>query len=275
MSDDQRQKRCVNCDGQSFGLTHEPREDFILSQWSDLPLPYAILRSMFALYAIAIVFYSGLDGGHGEKIFIWMTYWVYYIFTTNFIVAAANTWTYWLYGRRRKKLECLQSAWFSSSLKVQWVLHNLSGNGTFIATAMFWTVVYNGESVSFVTMNVHGISLVLVILDFTITRCPIRIHHFYLAAIFSSTYSLFTVVYWAAGGTNTVNEPFIYNVLDYSENPRMATAYLLSITLIVVPLIHCLMYAIYRLRIYIHQNCCWPKKETEPTLECEKISIEL
>jgi len=78
--------------------------------------------------------------------------------------------------------------------------------------------------------------------------------HFYQPFVFGVIYAIFSVSYWAAGGTNHHDEIYIYSVLDYKNNPTKASIWLLVLFIGIV-LTHLLMYAIYRLRVYLYSLC--------------------
>lgn len=46
----------------------------------------------------------------------------------------------------------------------------------------------------------HGLNTVSCLIDIMVTARPIYIHHSYLPIIFGVYYTLFSLVYWAAGG---------------------------------------------------------------------------
>ena len=46
----------------------------------------------------------------------------------------------------------------------------------------------------------HGVNTLSCLMDIMVTARPIHIQHFYLPIIFGVYYTIFSLVYWAAGG---------------------------------------------------------------------------
>lgn len=115
------------------------------------------------------------------------------------------------------------------------------------------TTVLVGSGVTLVNCTTHGINAVFVLVDMMISRTPIRMLHLFHCTCMGSVYLLFSYVYHLAGGTNHKGEPYIYKPLDYANNFRMAISTGLVCLLLVLPLIHCWIFFLYRFRLFIHR----------------------
>lgn len=102
--------------------------------------------------------------------------------------------------------------------------------------------------------STHIANSVYVLVDVFATAIPVRLLHFLHVLIFATVYVIFTVVYWAAGGTNIYGEPFIYSVLDYGNKPSTAADWLIGVYVGLI-FIHCAIYALYRLRVLVSGLC--------------------
>lgn len=71
-----------------------------------------------------------------------------------------------------------------------------------------------GGSVTVIDIFTHGVNAIYVIVNASVTSVPVRFYHFLHGILFGVTYVVFTAVYYAAGGTNHQNKPYIYPVLD-------------------------------------------------------------
>ena len=123
----------------------------------------------------------------------------------------------------------------------------------------------------------HGINTVSCVIDIMITARPIRIHHFYLAIIFGVYYTIFSAVYWAAGGTGlclkrceklpensklsfldpscpVTCDPYIYPILNWEGAPGMAVGMVLGSCLL-LPLLQCVWWC-----------CVWPRRQLKGTV---------
>lgn len=104
-----------------------------------------------------------------------------------------------------------------------------------------------GGSVTVVDVITHGINAVYVIVNVSVSSVPIRIYHFFHGVIFGVVYAVFTVIYYAAGGTNHQDKAYIYPVLDWNS-PGLTLAYCVAVIFVAMPLCHFLIYGIYALR---------------------------
>ena len=95
----------------------------------------------------------------------------------------------------------------------------------------------------------------IMIIDIFITAVPVRWLHFFHAFIYGVIYLIFSVIYWAAGGTDPAGNPFIYPVLDWGGNPGQAAGLSVGLAVIGLPLFHTFVYGLYRLRLVIYKRC--------------------
>ncbi|KAK6179859.1 hypothetical protein SNE40_012117 [Patella caerulea] len=254
-----RKTRCSNF-VKCVSLDHKHQEDFVTFQCKKVPLLYAVYRSILAAYSIMVVVASGLKSS-GPKVFIWFTYWAYYTLTLSFIVRCFTAWLYRLYWTNPNG----EYYWKYTPrvLKIQFVLVNIASTVSPVISIIFWLAVYDPETgPTAVSINTHGINVALVLLDTIISRHPVKLIHFFHSVIFCVVYALFTVLYWAVGGTNHKNEPYIYKILDYSGKTDVAIMYVLLVPFVGAPLCHCLIYTIFKLRNAIHYKTCF-KEDTD------------
>ncbi|XP_052795883.1 protein rolling stone-like [Mya arenaria] len=238
-------------DGPRHGLMYNNVEDFVLSQWSDNPVPYAIYRTIVALYFFLMVWYTAIYGTIGTKMVIMLTYWSFYILVACQIVRAANCWHY--IGLKRRGEDVHARLRNKRRIKVQWLLHNLSSDAAPLVSVLFWTIAYDGSGVTLINCTTHGINAIFVVVDTLISRTPMRMLHLYQCASLGVVYAGFSYVYHLCGGTNHKGEPYIYKPLDYANNFRTAVSTLLVSIVLVAPLIHCWIFFLYRFRLFIHR----------------------
>ena len=66
---------------------------------------------------------------------------------------------------------------------------------------------------------------------------------------FGASYIVFSGIYFAANGTNTNDNPYIYSCLDYgSSEPATAVGIALATVFVVLLLTHLVCYALYLMR---------------------------
>ncbi|KAL5005300.1 hypothetical protein ScPMuIL_018756 [Solemya velum] len=232
-----------------YSLTHDRVEDMVLSQWSNNPVLYATYLTVAAAYFLFMVFYSALMGTLGMYRYVMLTYWSYYMLTASLLLRTANVWRYITLRNRGRDVYAMMNN--TTALKVQWLLHALSCMAAPIVTILFWTIAYDGSGVNFINCNTHGVNAAFILLDTFVTRTPVRLLHLLYGILYGLIYGLFSAIYWLAGGTNHKGEPFIYKPLDYSSSKTVAVSYIVVIAFLVVPMIHCMFFFLYRFRIFI------------------------
>ena len=100
----------------------------------------------------------------------------------------------------------------------------------------------------------HTATSIYVIIDLLVAATPVRIYHVYHAMIFSVVYLIFSIIYDAAGGTNALNQPYTYEMLDWSEDIGTAALYSVLTILVVIPVLWLVVYALYALRTFIYRK---------------------
>ena len=84
------------------------------------------------------------------------------------------------------------------------------------------------------SLHVHLINGILIVFDIYFSRIPYQLFHIFYPSIFTFVWTIFSVIYYAAGGRNPDDEqPYIYEVLDYGNDTVAAATN--AIFLILVP----------------------------------------
>ncbi len=118
-------------------------------------------------------------------------------------------------------------------VKVVWFLYVSGGTLAFMVTAGYWVIVYDSdeEELDVATVHVHGINLILVLIDLLVSRIPYQLLHFFYPSLIAAIYIAFTGVYFAAGGEGLNGNEHIYDSLDYGDSPGSATGYVVALFL--------------------------------------------
>ena len=114
-------------------------------------------------------------------------------------------------------------------------------------------------------VSVHAVNTVYVMVDVCVTAIPVRLCHVYQPLLAVLVYAAFTGIYWTAGHHAKIN-PF----LDYTNLPTECVVWW-CVMLAITTTVHCLMFAFYRLRIYVYA-----RHATEPQMshEVEMVTVE-
>ena len=66
----------------------------------------------------------------------------------------------------------------------------------------------------------HAGNTIYVLLDLLVSETPLRIYHTFHCMLYGICYIAFSAVYQYLGGTNSLNEPYIYSSLDWKNVSR-------------------------------------------------------
>ncbi|XP_072329075.1 protein rolling stone-like [Scyliorhinus torazame] len=259
---------------------------FLRSQWGFHPviLCYRIATVIYTLYWL-------IDSAvrvNSPKWLIYLTIQSYAILTIYFILALVNLICYMVLGRKKSEqniraasLEAISSCSpaipktedetparrlrtesYSTpralypSIYIQWFLLNLNCVFAILVTVAFWIFVYKpGRPINPVHINMHGINVLLVLVELFVTAAPIHLIHLIYTSIYYVMYIIFTVIYWAAGGTNLRGKSYIYRSLNYGEHPGQATGYIFLGTCVAIPLLQFLVWNLHLLRRHLYLKC--------------------
>ncbi|XP_078353162.1 protein rolling stone-like [Oculina patagonica] len=143
-------------------------------------------------------------------------------------------------------------AWFHEAL---WVIYNIASVAANLVTLAFWVLLFSNSKISADTIIFHGVNSIVIIADTMLSSVPVRLFHVIYPMLYCISYIVFTLIYWAVGGTNSFGMPYIYPMTDYSGRPVLTAVSQLCLFFIGLPLFQSLMFAIYRLRIWIKTKC--------------------
>ncbi len=120
-------------------------------------------------------------------------------------------------------------------------------------------------------ISTHAVNLLYILVEFSISAISVRILHAYMIFIFGLVYSVFTVIYWQAGGTNKHDKNYIYSVLDYNKGPTKAAIWvvLMHIALVVI---HSVWSGLYQLKLIVYRKNGWIREEEKSDYQGVQMS---
>ena len=123
-------------------------------------------------------------------------------------------------------------------LKIGWLIYIIVAPLPIIVTIVYWGFVFGPSfQVTAINIHLHGIQTIIGIIDILVSRIPFQILHIPYSIIFISCYAVFLGIYYAAGGTNPVDEMrYVYPVLDYGANPGSAAGLTIALVVSHIPL---------------------------------------
>ena len=140
--------------------------------------------------------------------------------------------------------------WFH---KLNWVLFSVGATTAFQVTGLFWTVLAPSrtaaENLNPITFHLHGTSSILFLDEIFMVAFPTRLLHFVYPIIFSFTYAVFSVNLHFTGVNSS-----IYPVVNFVENAGLAIGTIAGNVFILTPVLHSVVYLIYRFRTFIFNH---------------------
>ncbi|GBG82690.1 hypothetical protein CBR_g36220 [Chara braunii] len=231
---------------------------------------FCVYRILIALYWSAWLIYCGIDRGLGLsetvpnhwKWFIFLTHWTAVMLAVYLLWAAALCYGF-TFGQHvlSKYKATLQehllpsderdllatqenSSPISGPYKVCWYLHNLVGCATFYVMALYWFVIYTPDTKSdLINYHIHGVNFLIMLVDSIVSATPYSVWNAGQPMGYMALYGSFTYVYWAYGGTNVENKPYIYPILDYADDFKDALKFNLISLFLIAPGMHLIMCA--------------------------------
>ncbi|XP_078656714.1 protein rolling stone-like [Branchiostoma floridae x Branchiostoma belcheri] len=255
----------------SFGLDHEECHDFTRSPWFNSPVPFVVYRTVICLYQICTYATAHSLYGISPKSLIYLTELGYIILTAHTIVGAILCFLDFFGSRCCPKIpedqpkmpedhptfpdegfsatrstdaihqtsQPLTIPWY---YKGYWVLYNVAFSTGLYITIAFWALLADDEGAYSILF--HAINTVVIVIEVLVSGLPYRLLHLVYPSSFGFAYMLFTVIYWAGGGTDFFGRPWIYPVIDYGGNPGLAAGVAAGSVLVAIPLCHVILFGL-------------------------------
>lgn len=149
-------------------------------------------------------------------------------------------------------LEVMQELPMSGYHQALWVIYNIAANTALLVTGTNWD--YSGYKVDGLTVTTQILNTVFILLETLLGTVPVRLFHVIYPMLFTVVYVMFSVVYWAGNGTNTLGQPYIYSVLDYSGNPTDSIGTILGFFFVGHPLTQLALFILFRVRFWLRRK---------------------
>jgi len=238
------------------------------SQWINkwIFVSYRILATIYAIiWLIAYVMNRSVTKERGGKTFIFLSTWTYITFTITLTLITMTSCKYYIgecWSRRNHKSyspSTNTSNLMDYMVKISWLLYTIMITTTFIITIGYYTTVDpDFDDFDVYALHIHGINLIIVIVDLVMARIPVMLLHFYAPMVYSLVYLVFTGVYTASGGTDHKGRDYIYAPLDYQNELGSSIGWAILLILLTL-IVHCIFAVILLVRDYVamRYNRCW------------------
>ncbi|XP_071961034.1 protein rolling stone-like [Antedon mediterranea] len=279
----------TECHFTQLGFGGESARRFTIPSlnWKWQPTSYLLYRYLIAIYqtvwCVLVIVEWGTEPHYSLvdtkwKWLIYISNWSYLLLTVHFIFAAVAVTVYYTCGgcnddphSKDPTIEMSERGEGSSHvntqgdatmpwyLKMMWFLQVTSYSAAVAVTILYWILEYepDTDSIHAYGVHVHGINVLLVVIDSLIVANPYRLLHMIYPALYALVYFIFTAIYWAAGGLNPVGNPWIYKgSLDWENEPGLS-AVIAALTVVVgAPVLHFLFWLLFKIREAVLSRCC-------------------
>ncbi|XP_049877600.1 protein rolling stone-like [Pectinophora gossypiella] len=217
----------VKCSRKSVSLSdlwvssHERVSDFYASAWQSGDSPVALLcvRAVTLAAALAILGWSVYEGRN--------LYWLVYLTNWGLVLVSAmllSGLVVSIVAMCKRPPDVGELPWYVS---MYWFFYNVAVSMALVITALYWILLYNPEMYKemdarmfWLDVMTHGVNSCLAMVEVLAARTPVRLFHVYQPLGCGLWYAIFTLIYYAAGGTDGNGFPFIYEVLDWRQGKR-------------------------------------------------------
>lgn len=235
-----------------ISFTHQDPSIFVKSQWqctNDISRIYYIYRWAILGFFLPTWLIS-VQSEDNAKWLIYLTNWGYTLCTVQSILSVIM-----ITSSLQKEKSGIEEDYLTRKLyKIYWAVNEIATVVAFNITIIFWSLIYEDDKHSGkMNLITHAFNSIIMFLDLCIVAHPVRLLHLYWSIVFGISYCLFSMVYYLAGGTNTLGSTAIYPILDW--NKPGTTMFLCVGILIILVILHVITYGVYRLRVYLAEQC--------------------
>uniref|UniRef100_A0A0K8TRE5 Putative conserved plasma membrane protein n=1 Tax=Tabanus bromius TaxID=304241 RepID=A0A0K8TRE5_TABBR len=233
------------------GFSHSPPDDLVKSQWQKRTssIFYVIYRWILALFFTGATI-TAIVNSKTWHFIIYLTNWgiLLCFFTCMLGAILVTIWHF----HPEYSDRVAESKEMPSVFKVYWGMHNTTLSVSIVITIVYWSILYNGKEVSATNLLTHAFNSVFMFIDLWIVAYPTRLLHTCFPIALGITYTIFSAIYWACGGTDPVGNHYIYNVLDW-EKPGNAIVTVVGVMILCCFIYFCI-FVIYKIRVFIYKR---------------------
>lgn len=243
-------------------LNFDHADAFTKSQWHWPCWIFVVYRWLVAAYAVGVICFSIVDFNHSFWIYpwpVWLTNWSYFMLTCHLVASAVIS----LFGLRDNKFKKRfylnepsqiqeTEAKLPLYLKLNWFLFVVASAAAVFVTTVYFTTIYPFEGkdkLDLENINLHLMNSVIVLLEFSLSRIPVRLLHFIYVASYCFVYVVFSGIYWSFDNSRVLYP----GVLDWNH-PGKTFGISVLLGLVVLPFFQFILFACYRLRLYIYRH---------------------
>ena len=158
--------------------------------------------------------------------------------------------------------------------KIQWLLFGVAIDSEFVVCIVYWSLlfqnIYDGTVLGVLEATLlHALPSIIGLIDIWFGAYHVRLFHFIYPACLGTSWFIFAVIFWAAGGTHHGNS-YIYFFIDFDNNPGLAILMLFVLDVLIIVL-HIFVWGIASFKAWLSTRY---NTELEPVNESLLLSSE-
>ncbi|CAH2231656.1 protein rolling stone-like [Pararge aegeria] len=229
----------VKCFRKSFSLSdlwvtsHERLSDFYLTSWQrgDSAVPMLVLRMLLAVITMSIFVWSIATSP--------TPYWLIYLTNWGLLLVTLLTLSATLVSLLAVCQRIPDGGPLPWYVSMYWLFYNTTITVAIIITGLYWILLYNPEQEEeddgfWLDLATHGFNSCVAFVEIVMSRTPLRLLHIYQPLGVGLWYAAFSGIYYAAGGTDGMGNPFIYEILDWRQAGRASIIVAVSAASLIV-----------------------------------------
>ncbi|KAL1492820.1 hypothetical protein ABEB36_011002 [Hypothenemus hampei] len=244
-------------------LQHDSPTEFIVSQWqhdkSKINLKYCVYRvSIFIIFFVSWIFTYLKEPPIGKPRWpIYLTNWGFTLIMLQNLLNSIMLIVSLISEKVINKSDLKEK--IVRIYPVYWAFNIISTPVAFTISIIYWTLIFGAEGATFTAMNfiVHGLNSIITIIDLCVVCHPIKIFHFIYPLLFALSYTIFTIIFYIAGGTTKTGSRYIYPILKWDQ-PGKTTGICAGVMGLMIVL-HLFTFGIYRARIKLFDRFVRPR----------------
>ncbi|GFO21248.1 protein rolling stone [Plakobranchus ocellatus] len=242
---------------------------YLKKSWPVPPRWYIVYRTLAAI--VLIIWVAGdmvyenrhFYIGHTWRWFIFASNWSFLILALTALVLAVTCWLYehrpyWI-------LDPVHIRVMPYTLKVQWLLYNISSCSALVVTIGYWGYVALVSDSLLLTSHMsrlkHTANSVYVIADLFISATPVRLQHMFLTTFMASLYIVFNALYYVSLGNvvidnagHTTGSRRGYYFMNWGDPVEAICTSVMGMMMVV--LAQFLLHLLYLLRLWLYRKYC-------------------
>lgn len=231
-----------------LSASSHPESEFTASEVITSRTAFLFYRSVQLIWITCVILIFFFRDSSKDIYLTYLTRWSLFLQLFYFLLAVVNTSIALLYPSNHSShgIDQNQDKRALRRLNAQWVFFYLSLVISLTVSILYFGLLFDG-SLSVSSTFEHLFNCLQMVVENLLSASPFQLTHVWVPMLFGAIYSIFNVVYWAAGDRED-DDNVVYNVLNWESGAGKATLIVFLAIFVFIPICHLIHYGIFRLR---------------------------